>query len=338
MNNKGLAVSVLNLAPVRAGFDNRQAIEAMTWLAQQTEQLGYSRYWVAEHHNTPGLVSSATSILISHLLQHTQQIRVGSGGVMLPNHSPLMVAEQYGTLETLYPQRIDLGLGRAPGTDQATAQALRRNPVMESALSFPDDVRTLQRYLGDSDKQGFVKAYPGIGTHIPLYILGSSTESAYLAAELGLPYVFAAHFAPRMLESAVAIYRQQFKPSSVLAKPYFILCLNVIAAETDAEAELLATSQQRFFLNVVRNTRLPLQPPKAIATGEIEAHEQQVLDSMTACTLLGSPASVANQLDELQRIIKADEMMAVTYIYDQQKQLDSYRLFKQIAEQYQRAV
>ncbi|MGR3808054.1 luciferase family oxidoreductase, group 1 [Pasteurella testudinis DSM 23072] len=333
MNNTGLPVSVLNLAPVRAGFDNRQAIEAMTWLAQQTEQLGYSRYWVAEHHNTPGLVSSATSILISHLLQHTQQIRVGSGGVMLPNHSPLMVAEQYGTLETLYPNRIDLGLGRAPGTDQATAQALRRNPVMESALSFPDDVRTLQRYLGDADKQGFVKAYPGIGTHIPLYILGSSTESAYLAAELGLPYVFAAHFAPRMLESAVAIYRQQFKPSSVLAEPYFILCLNVIAAETDEEADFLATSQQRFFLNVVRNTRLPLQPPKAIAAGEIEPHEQQVLDSMTACTLLGSQATVAEQLDELQRIIKADEIMAVTYIYDQEKQLNSYRLFKQIAEQ-----
>lgn len=332
MNNPSLAVSVLNLAPVRAGFDNCQAIEAMTELAQQTEKLGYCRYWVAEHHNTSGLVSSATSILISHLLQHTNQIRVGSGGVMLPNHSPLMVAEQYGTLETIYPNRVDLGLGRAPGTDQATAQALRRSS-METALTFPDDVRALQRYLGDSEKQGFVKAYPGVGTHVPLYILGSSTESAYLAAELGLPYVFAAHFAPRMLESAVAIYRQHFKPSAVLEKPYFILCLNVIAAESDQEAALLATSQQRFFLNVVRNTRLPLQPPKAIEYGEIAPHEQQVVDSMTACTLVGSQASVAEQLAELQRIIRADEIMAVTYIYDLDKQLHSYRLFKQIAEQ-----
>ncbi|MDH3000686.1 hypothetical protein A1D23_09675 [Chelonobacter oris] len=332
MNSKKLAVSVLNLAPVRQGFDNRQAIEAMTTLAQQTEKLGYCRYWVAEHHNTPGLVSSATSILISHLLQHSDHIRIGSGGVMLPNHSPLMVAEQYGTLETLYPNRVDLGLGRAPGTDQATAQALRRSG-METALTFPDDVRALQRYLGDSRRQGFVKAYPGVDTHVPLYILGSSTGSAYLAAELGLPYVFAAHFAPRVLESAVGIYRQNFKPSAVLEKPYFILCLNVIAAETDAEAELLATSQQRFFLNVVRNTRLPLQPPKPIETGEIEPHEQRVVDSMTACTLLGSQASITEQLTQLQRIIKADEIMAVTYIYDLEKQLHSYRLFKQIAEQ-----
>ena len=325
------AVSALNLVPVRAGHTTEQALASMVALAQHTEALGYSRYWIAEHHNTTSLASSATSILISHTLQHTQRIRVGSGGVMLPNHSPLMVAEQYGTLATLYPERVDLGLGRAPGTDRLTAQALRR-AERETSLDFPEDVAALQRYLGDAAGQGYVKAFPGIGTHVPLYILGSSTESAYLAAEKGLPYVFAAHFAPRMLEEALAIYRSRFKPSETLAQPYAIVALNVIGADDDQAAQYLATSQQQFFLNVVRNSRQPLSPPVDNMAGRWNEMEQHTVNSMTACSLIGGPATLAAQFSELHTRLRADEYMAVSYIYDEALQFASYRLFKEAVE------
>ncbi|UOO81137.1 LLM class flavin-dependent oxidoreductase [Uruburuella testudinis] len=325
------AVSVLNLVPVRAGGSTEQALADMVALAQHTEALGYRRYWIAEHHNTTSLASSATSILISHTLQHTQTITVGSGGVMLPNHSPLIVAEQYGTLATLYPGRVDLGLGRAPGTDRLTAQALRR-AERETSLDFPEDVATLQRYLGSAEGQGYVKAFPGIGTHIPLYILGSSTESAYLAAEKGLPYVFAAHFAPRMLEQALSIYRSHFRPSESLAQPYAIVALNVIAAADDEEAQYQATTQQQFFLNVVRNSRLPLSPPLESMDGRWNEMERHTVESMTACSLIGGPATLAAQFGELHTRLRADEYMAVSYIYDQALQFESYRLFKQAVE------
>ena len=324
------AVSMLNLVPVRAGQSNAEAIQSMIALAREAEKLDYVRYWIAEHHNTRSLVSSATQLLIGHTLAHTDKIRVGSGGVMLPNHSPLMVAEQYGTLATIYPDRVDLGLGRAPGTDQMTAAALRRSE-RDVALNFPSDVRALQRYFGPADAQGYVRAFPGVGLEVPLYILGSSTESAYLAAELGLPYVFAAHFAPRMLEMALDIYRREFKPSAVLDKPEVIVCLNVIAADSDEEAAYLSTTQQQFFLNVVRNTRQPLQPPVETMQGVWTEAEETMARQMLSCSLVGGKESVAAQFEALQTRLRADEIMAVSYIYDEAKQYHSYRLLKEIA-------
>lgn len=325
-----IPVSVLNLVPIRAGQTPAEAIQSMIDLAQEVERIGYQRYWIAEHHNAASLVSSATQVLISHVLTHTKTIRVGSGGVMLPNHSPLLVAEQYGTLATIYPNRVDLGLGRAPGTDQHTALALRRN-MRDVSFDFPQDVQTLQRYLGPADKQGYVRAFPGVGLEIPLYILGSSTDSAYLAAQLGLPYVFAAHFAPRMLESALEIYRREFQPSKVLAQPYVIVCLNVIAADTDEEAQLLATTQQQFFLNIVRNTHQPLQAPQKDMAQVWQPGEQAAVAAMLDCSLIGGKASVASQLEALQNRLHADELMVVSYIYDEAKQYHSYRLLHEIA-------
>ena len=233
MTNIRIPVSVLNLAPIREGEGPKEAIDAVVELAQATEKMGYKRYWIAEHHNTSTLVSSATAILIKHTLEHTNQILVGSGGIMLPeNHSPLVVAEQFGTMATIYPSRVELGLGRAPGTDMLTASALRRSKN-DSVYTFPSDVKALLTYFGSEEVQTQVKAFPGLGTRVPIYILGSSTDSAYLAASLGLPYVFASHFAPMHMEEAINIYRARFQPSEYLQKPYMMVCLNVIAAESD---------------------------------------------------------------------------------------------------------
>ena len=244
-----MKLSILNLAPVREGQTYLQAVDSMVNLAKHAERIGIERYWIAEHHNMKNLVSSATALLIQHTLANTKTLRVGSGGVMLPNHSPYVVAEQYGTLETLYPNRVELGLGRAPGTDMQTAAALRRG---RNSLDFPAEIAELRGYFKDTNP---VSAYPSAGLNIPFYILGSSTESAYLAAELGLPYAFASHFAPRMMEMAVEIYRKNFKPSTYLAEPYVILGVNAIVAETDNEARQLATTQTLFFLNIVTNAQ-----------------------------------------------------------------------------------
>ena len=252
MARMDIPVSVLNLAPIRAGEDQRQAIDAVVELARETERIGYERYWIAEHHNTPNLVSSATVLLIKHVLEHTKEIRVGSGGIMLPNHAPLVVAEQFGTMATIYPDRLDLGLGRAPGTDMLTATALRRSKGNDPVYTFPNDVQSLLQYFGSPEQQGHVKAHPGVGTNVPLYILGSSTDSARLAARLGLPYAFASHFAPRHMEEAISIYRENFKPSPYLQEPYMIVCLNVIVADTDEVANREFSTTLQFFLNVIR--------------------------------------------------------------------------------------
>jgi luciferase family oxidoreductase group 1 len=331
MSNIKIPVSVLNLAPIRQGQDSKQAIEAMVELAQATEEMGYERYWIAEHHNTSTLVSSATAILINHTLQHTKSIRVGSGGIMLPNHSPLVVAEQFGTMATIYPNRVDLGLGRAPGTDMKTAGALRRSKN-DSVYTFPEDVKSLLTYFGPEEQQSFVKAYPGVNTNIPIYILGSSTDSAYLAASLGLPYVFASHFAPRYMEEAISIYRRQFQPSEYLEKPYMMVCLNVIAAETDEEASWLSTSMQQFFLNVVRGSQNPLQPPVEDMNKYWSPMEAEMAASMSSVTLMGSKETVNKQLVRFQELYNVDEIMAVSYIYDPEKQKRSYRIFKDIVE------
>ncbi|MCT2535216.1 LLM class flavin-dependent oxidoreductase [Aquibacillus koreensis] len=331
MTNINIPVSVLNLAPIRQGQGAKEAIESMVGLARATEDMGYVRYWIAEHHNTPTLVSSATSILIKHTLEHTERIRVGSGGVMLPNHSPLVVAEQFGTMATIYPDRLDLGLGRAPGTDMMTASALRRSQN-DTVYTFPDDVQSLLTYFGPEEKQGYVKAHPGIGTKIPIYILGSSTDSAHLAAKLGLPYAFASHFAPRYMEEAISIYRNNFEPSEYLDKPYMMVCLNVIAAETDQEAEREQTTMHQFFLNIVRGTRTPLSPPVDSMEGIWTSQEKQAAASMTSVTLLGSKDSIRNQLTSFQEKYNVDEIMAVSYIYDEEKQKRSYEMLKEVVD------
>jgi luciferase family oxidoreductase group 1 len=326
-----IPVSILNLAPIRKGQTPKQAIDAMVDLAQATEKMGYTRYWIAEHHNTPTLVSSATSLLIKHTLEHTSTIRVGSGGIMLPNHSPLVVAEQFGTMATMYPNRVDLGLGRAPGTDMKTANALRRSKN-DSVYTFPDDVKALLTYFGPEEHQSYVRAYPGVDTNVPIYILGSSTDSAYLAASLGLPYVFASHFAPRFMEEAISIYRKNFQPSEYLDKPYMMVCLNVIVAETDDEAKKLSTSMQQFFLNVVRGSQNPLQPPVESMEGLWSPMEEEMAASMTSVTLQGSKETIRQQLTRFQSIYHVDEIMAVSYIYDQDKQMRSYEILKEVVD------
>ncbi|PLS17435.1 LLM class flavin-dependent oxidoreductase [Bacillus sp. M6-12] len=331
MTNIQIPVSVLNLAPIREGKDSKQAIQDLVDLAQVTEEMGYKRYWIAEHHNTPTLVSSATSILIKHVLEHTNTIRVGSGGIMLPNHAPLVVAEQFGTMATIYPDRVDLGLGRAPGTDMMTASALRRSKN-DSVYTFPEDVQALLTYFGPLEDQSYVKAHPGVETNIPIYILGSSTDSAYLAAELGLPYVFASHFAPRYMEEAIRIYRARFKPSKYSDKPYMMICLNVIAAETDEEAEFLSTTMKQFFLNVVRGSQMKLMPPVEDLDSLWSPMEKEAAEGMSSVTLMGSKETVKHQLTMFQDMYNVDEIMAVSYIYDEEKQKRSYEIFKDIVD------
>ncbi|MDQ0254734.1 luciferase family oxidoreductase group 1 [Evansella vedderi] len=332
MSSIQIPVSVLNLVPIRQGQGTKEAIDAMVELAQATEKMGFIRYWIAEHHNTPTLVSSATPILIKHTLENTDHIRVGSGGVMLPNHSPLVVAEQFGTMATIYPDRLDLGLGRAPGTDMLTARALRRSQTDSSVYTFPDDVESLLTYFAPEDRQSNVKAYPGVGTNIPIYILGSSTDSAYLAGKLGLPYAFASHFAPRYMEEAISIYRREFQPSEFLDAPYMIVCLNVIAAETDEEAAFEQTTMHQFFLNVVRGSQIPLSPPVKSMEGIWKPHEKEMALSMSSVTILGAKNSIREQLKSFQEKYHVDEIMAVTYIFDPDKQKRSYEILKQVVD------
>jgi len=327
----GLPVSVLNLAPIREGQTAKDAIEAMVRLARETEKLGYLRYWIAEHHNAPALASTATVILIKHVLENTERIRVGSGGIMLPNHSPLIVAEQFGTLAVLYPGRVDLGLGRAPGTDMQTANAIRRSRH-EAVYMFPEEVRDLLQYFGPEEAQGYVRAYPAPGTRVPLYILGSSTESAVLAADLGLPYAFAAHFAPEQFEEAVYIYRNRFKPSEYLESPYMIAGLNVTVADTDEEAGYLFTTSLQFSLNVVRGRSQLLKPPVEDMDALWSPMEKMAVMMKLRMAVMGGKASVREQLGKFQEMYGVDEIMAVTYIFDEEKQVRSYALLKEIAD------
>ncbi|MGT2666883.1 LLM class flavin-dependent oxidoreductase [Streptococcus rifensis] len=345
-----MKLSVLNLAPLREGQEFKEAMDDLVVLAQKVEGMGYERYWIAEHHNSKTIASSATQLLIQQTLANTESIRVGSGGVMLPNHTPYIVAEQYGTLETLYPDRVDLGLGRAPGTDQQTARAIRRTDNLNP--HFEEDIQELQGYFADTLP---VHAYPAAGQDVPLFILGSSTDSAHLAAKLGLPYVFAAHFAPRMLIQAVAIYRREFKPSATLAKPYVILCANVIMADTDEEAQRLATTQTMSFAGIVTNRGQKLQPPKhsddevwedILPSSEVPHfgpvsfnaqislnRVKQAVSQMTAGSFVGSKASVTAQLQAMKKQVDFDELMANTYIFDQEKQAYSYQLLAEVIKE-----
>lgn len=323
-----LPLSVLELATVNEGGTIASAIEGTVKVAQHAEELGYQRLWLAEHHNMEHIASSATSVLLGHVASRTTSIRVGSGGIMLPNHSPLVIAEQFGTLETLYPGRIDLGLGRAPGTDQITAMALRRGN-MQTAYNFPSDIQDLQRYFSNTDPQSKVRAFPGEGLQIPLWVLGSSTDSAHLAAKLGLPYAFATHFAPTQFAAASQIYKKSFVPSAQLDKPYLIACVNVMAADTNEEAELLASSLYKMFLGLLTNTRSPLRPPGAMPSFFYTPEVQQAVQSMVSCTFTGNPDTLREKLSIFVSENQIDELMVTSHIYDLDSKLKSFTLLKQ---------
>ena len=323
-----LTLSILDLAFVAEGATPADALSNTLDLAQHAERWGFTRYWLAEHHNMVGIASAATSVVIGHVAAGTRTIRVGAGGIMLPNHSPLVVAEQFGTLATLYPGRIDLGLGRAPGTDQLTLRALRRSPL--SAEKFPEDVLELQAYFADAAPDRAVHAVPGTGLKVPLWILGSSLFGAQLAAALGLPYAFASHFAPDELMRALDIYRSQFRPSQQLAEPYAMVGANVIAADTDDAALRLFTSAQQAFTNLFRGTRGRLPPP----IDDIETYwsplEKAQASRMLACSFVGAPATVRAGLDELIARTGADEIIIAAAIYDHAARLRSYELLAEL--------
>jgi luciferase family oxidoreductase group 1 len=315
--------SVLDLSPIREGGDATEAFRNSVDLARHAEEWGYHRYWLAEHHNMPGIASAATSVVIGHVAGATQRIRVGAGGIMLPNHAPLIIAEQFGTLESLYPGRIDLGLGRAPGTDMKTARALRRF-LGSSGDTFPDDVRELQEYFRASDDR--VRAIPGAGLNVPLYLLGSSDFSARLAAELGLPFAFASHFAPEYLHFSLQLYRRDFKPSPSLSQPYAIVGAGLYAAETDAEAQRLATSAQLQVLNLIRGKPQKLPAPVETMEGRWSPSEQAAIQSRMQYAAVGSADTVRGQLKKLIDQTGADEIMLVGQIYDHAARLRSYEI------------
>ncbi len=323
------ARSVLDLVPVRQGLTAREALQESATLAQHVEALGYTRFWVAEHHNMEGIASAATAVVVGHIAAHTSTIRVGAGGVMLPNHSPLVIAEQFGTLASLFPGRIDLGLGRAPGTDRATLRALRRDAM--AAESFPDDVLELQAFLAPAQPGQAIRAVPGAGSQVPLWILGSSLYGAQLAALLGLPYAFASHFAPDALEQALALYRERFQPSQQLGKSHAMAGANVVVADTDAEARRLFTSVQMRFVGMVRNERGLLQPPIDDIDSYWTATEQVHASRMLTCSFVGSPATVESQLRDFVARTGIDELLVASAIYDQRARLRSFELLKELS-------
>ena len=316
--------SVLDLSPITEGGDAAQSFRNTLDLARHAETWGFQRYWLAEHHGMPGIASAATAVLIGHVAGGTRTIRVGAGGIMLPNHSPLVIAEQFGTLEALYPGRIDLGLGRAPGSDPATARALRRN-LASDADEFPRDVVELMDLMSDQPRQR-IRAVPGTGAKVPVWILGSSLFGAQLAAMLGLPFAFASHFAPQQMMQALAIYRDNFKPSAQLATPYVMLGFNVFAADTDEEAQVRATSMQQAFVNLRtgRPTRLP--PPLPGFREQVGPSERALLDSVLSCAAIGSPPTVREGLRAFIERTGADELMITSQMFDHAARLRSYEI------------
>jgi len=317
-----IPLSILDLALVLEGKSPAQSFKNSLSLAQKAENLGYYRFWLAEHHNMVSIASSATSILIGYIAGGTTKIRVGSGGIMLPNHTPLVIAEQFGTLASLYPDRIDLGLGRAPGTDQLTSRALQRDD--QAAFEFPKTVKELQNYLSTDNQYSEVRAFPGEGLDIPIWILGSSTASAKLAAAFGLPYAFASHFAPQQLKEALQIYRANFKPSEELKQPYVIACVNVTAAATSEEAALIATSMEKIFLGILTNDRHPLQP--ADPDFKVSAEAKQVMKQFLTYSFIGNPTEIKEQLTQFVDDTQIDELMVVSHIYDHNARLNSYKI------------
>jgi luciferase family oxidoreductase group 1 len=328
MTNDMVPISILDLVPVILGETPREALRKSLDLVQHAEAFGYKRYWVAEHHNMTGIASAATSVVIGYLAGGTSTIRVGSGGIMLPNHSPLVIAEQFGTLESLYPGRIDLGLGRAPGTDQRTLRALRRESVRVD--SFPEDVLELKLLLAEAKPAQPVRAVPGAGTEVPLWILGSSTFGAELAAALGLPYAFASHFAPDDLFDALQIYRKQFKPSKQLDHPYAMVGINVVAADTDEKARRLFTTVQQSFTNLLRGAPGKLQPPIDNIEEYWTPAEKHQASRMLKYSIVGSPETVRRDVESFVAQTRADELMVVSSLYDHAARIRSYEIVAEV--------
>lgn len=322
--------SILDLSPINEGGDAAQSFRNTLDLARHAERWGYQRFWLAEHHGMPGIASAATAVLIGHVAGGTATIRVGAGGIMLPNHSPLVIAEQFGTLESLFPGRIDLGLGRAPGSDQLTARALRRN-LASDPNQFPQDVVELMGYFSATQRHA-VRAVPGAGLHVPVWILGSSLFGAQVAAALGLPYAFASHFAPEQMMQAIALYRSTFKPSAQLAKPYVMLGYNVFAADSEEQAQFLATSMQQAFVNLRSGQPKRLQPPVAGYLDSLAPHQRDVLDEVLSCAAIGSHDTVTRSLKDFIEQTGADELMITSMIFDHEARLRSYEITAELHE------
>jgi luciferase family oxidoreductase group 1 len=316
-------LSVLDLSPIVEGGNASDALKNSVALAQHVERLGFHRFWLAEHHNFPGVASAATSVVIAHVAGHTEKIRVGAGGIMLPNHTPLIIAEQFGTLEALFPGRIDLGLGRAPGSDMFTQRALRRE--LQAAETFPEDVAELMAWFR-GDASAHVTAVPGAGADVPIWMLGSSLFGAELAAVLGLPFAFASHFAPAELDRALALYRETFRPSEQLDKPYVMVGLHVSAAESDAEARLLASSVQQAFLALRRGKPTPLPRPRAGFEETLSLQERAMLSQVMECAVIGGKERVREGLAKLVQRTGADELMVTSQIYDHEARMRSFAI------------
>ncbi len=323
--------SVLDLTPVREGSNTAAALHDALDLAQTTEKLGFNRYWLAEHHNFAGIASAATSVVMGYIASGTSKIRIGAGGVMLPNHAPLVIAEQFGTLASLYPDRIDLGLGRAPGTDQLTMQALRRT-LTQDVADFPRDVVELQHFLKKPEKNQKVVATPGADTNIPLWILGSSLFGAQLASMLGLPFAFASHFAPAAMTQAIDIYRENFKPSEQLEKPHVMLGYNVCAADSSEEAHLLRSSSLQSFVNMRKGTAGKLPPPIADYEATLSASERHMLKQMAKCAAVGDAETIEIEIKQFLKETEADELIIVSSIFDHDARLHSYKLTAEAAK------
>lgn len=321
--------SVLDLSPIAEGSDAGHSLRNSADLARHAERLGYKRFWMAEHHSMPGIASAATAVALAFIGSQTSKIRIGAGGIMLPNHSPLVIAEQFGTLESLYPGRIDLGLGRAPGTDQAAAHAMRRN-LASDANQFPNDVVELASYF--RGENGRVRAVPGEGLRIPLWILGSSLFGAQLAAMLGLPFAFASHFAPQMMMEACKVYRERFEPSPQLSAPYVMLGFNAVIAETTEEAELLATSVQQAFVSLRAGRPGKLPPPKSGYLENLPIDAREALRSTLSASAIGDPSTAKRQLEAFIERTRPDELIVTAQIYDHEARLRSYELLSEIAE------
>jgi len=327
-----IPLSVLDLSPIVEGGDAAQAFRNSRDLARHVEKWGFRRFWLAEHHGMPGVASAATAIVIAHVAAGTSHIRVGAGGIMLPNHSPLVVAEQFGTLESLFPGRIDLALGRAPGTDPLTARALRRHHAGDASEAFPQDVLEVLHYFAPPPAATAVRAVPGAGLQVPVWILGSSLFGASLAAALGLPYAFASHFAPAQMMDAIALYRREFTPSERLDHPYVMLGFNVIGAPTDEEAQFLFTSLQQAFLNLRRGRPAQLPPPVEGFGEAMTPAERGMLEHALACSAIGSPETVARRMQDFIARTSADELIVTSQVFDHVARLRSYEIAKYTAD------
>ena len=328
---KNIPISLLELAIITQDSNANDTFQKTAELAKLADSLGYKRFWLAEHHNMAHVASTATVVLIGYIASQTQNIRVGSGGIMLPNHAPLIIAEQFGTLELLYPNRIDLGLGRAPGTDGLTAQAIRKD-FFEQSQRFPENVAALQYFFSEENANAKVRAFPAEGTKVPIWILGSSMDSAALAADKGLPYAFAGHFAPKQMHQAFQFYRDNFEPSEYLDQPRTMACVNAIAAETDEEAKKTATSLTLMFLNLIRNDRKPLQPPVDSLDGIMSEEEHFHVNQMTACSFVGSKMKLTTELKQFIEYTQIDELMITSPIFNHEDKLKSIRIMKEVID------